>query len=129
MQLKYDPLKPMYVQIAEAIEDSIIQGELIEGEQCYSQIVIAKELGINPATASKGINILVDAGILIKQRGMAMVISKGAKSIIVEKRKSNKLQSMIDDLVNEATKLDVSVNSIIAMINEKMKGKEVSDNE
>jgi len=83
MQLRFDSVKPIYVQIAEAIEDDIIAGGLKEGDQCYSRLVISRELNVNPATAAKGINLLVSEGILHKQRGLAMVVSDGARERIL----------------------------------------------
>ena len=49
---------PIYVQIADAIEDDILTGRIEEGGTCYSQVTLAKELRVNPATAAKGINLL-----------------------------------------------------------------------
>ena len=58
MEISFDSLIPVYVQIAEAIEYDIISGKLSEGGTAYSQLIIARELGVNPATAAKGINVL-----------------------------------------------------------------------
>lgn len=116
MQIRFESVKPIYVQIAEAIEDEIIAGGLKEGDQCYSQVIISRELNVNPATAAKGINILVSEGILLKQRGLAMVISKGARQRILEKRKVEGVESMAKDLVNEAKKLGLNKQSVIEIL-------------
>lgn len=39
----------------------------------------AKLYAINPATAAKGVNILVEEGILYKKRGIGMFVATGAK--------------------------------------------------
>ena len=59
MDINENSMVPIYVQIADAIEDDILSGKLEEGESCYSQLVLAKELHVNPATAAKGIDDLV----------------------------------------------------------------------
>ena len=49
---------------------------------------LAKLYAINPSTAAKGINILVDAGILYKKRGIGMFVSDGAKGSNKDKAES-----------------------------------------
>ena len=44
MDINENSMVPIYVQIADAIEDDILSGKLEEGESCYSQLVLAKEL-------------------------------------------------------------------------------------
>lgn len=117
MKLKLDSVKPIYVQIAEAIEDEIILENLKEGDQCYSQLVISRELNVNPATAAKGINLLVAEGTLNKQRGLAMVVSDGAKMRILEKRKSEGFGSLARELIVEAIKLGFAREYIHETIN------------
>lgn len=69
MDINENSMVPIYVQIADAIEDDILSGKLEEGGFCYSQLILAKELHVNPATAAKGINLLVNRGILTRKRG------------------------------------------------------------
>lgn len=75
------------MQIAEGIEDDIIKGVLKEGDQSYSQLTISKELNVNPATAAKGINVLVHKGILEKQRGLSMIVAAGARENFWKRRR------------------------------------------
>jgi putative sterol carrier protein len=49
---------------------------------------LAKLYAINPATAAKGVNILVDEGVLYKKRGIGMFVSAGAKEAILSRRKN-----------------------------------------
>ena len=39
-KLELNKLIPIYIQIADAIEDDILTGKLQEGDNCYSQLVI-----------------------------------------------------------------------------------------
>ncbi|BBF43940.1 transcriptional regulator, GntR family [Lachnospiraceae bacterium KM106-2] len=121
MRLDQESIKPIYVQIAEAIEDDIISGKLEEGSACYSQLVIARELGVNPATAGKGINHLVMNGILLKQRGQAMTIVEGAKKMIVERKKKEELGDVIHQLVDITKKLGLKKEEVMTMLTEAYK--------
>ncbi|GMQ57817.1 GntR family transcriptional regulator [Vallitalea sediminicola] len=112
MKLSQDSLKPIYIQIAEGIEDDILNGILRENKQSYSQYQIAKQFCINPATAAKGINLLVNEGILYKKRGMGMHVSVGAKKMIQTKRKELFYSTMLKSLLIEAKKLGISKDEI-----------------
>lgn len=109
-------MKPIYVQIAEAIEDDILSGSLEEESPCYSQIMIAKELGVNPATAGKGITHLVTLGVLEKQRGQAMMVVKGARVLIRERKKKEELGAVISELVSIAKKLHIEKEEVLSEI-------------
>ena len=116
MKINFDSLKPVYVQIAEAVEDDIINGSLTEGGAAYSQLIIARELNVNPATAAKGINVLVAKGILEKQRGTSMVVSYGALERLLKERRENKFKELIANLVSEAKKIKLSENEVMTEI-------------
>ena len=79
--------KSIYIQISEMIENDILRDVLLEDERVPSTNELAKLYAINPATAAKGVNILVDAGVLYKKRGIGMFVSSGAKETIREKRR------------------------------------------
>lgn len=108
MRINENSLAPLYVQIADAIEEDILNDILPEGSPCYSQLIIAKELHVNPATAAKGINLLVGRGILDKQRGQAMVVADGAKDKIAERKKQTDFELQIMDIVRTAKQLQLS---------------------
>ncbi|QUI23748.1 GntR family transcriptional regulator [Vallitalea pronyensis] len=118
MKLSHDSIKPIYIQIAEGIEDDILDDILLENKQAYSQYHIAKQFNINPATAAKGINMLVHEGILYKKRGMGMHVSEGAKEMIQVKRKENFYSTMLKSLLIEAKKIGISKEEILDRINQ-----------
>ena len=55
--------KSIYIQISEMIENDILRDILLEEEKVPSTNDLAKMYTINPATAAKGVNILVDSEI------------------------------------------------------------------
>ncbi|MBE5926493.1 MAG: GntR family transcriptional regulator [Lachnospiraceae bacterium] len=116
MKIDFSDVIPIYIQIADAIEDDILSGKLKEGDKCYSQIVIAKELNINPATAAKGIRLLVDRGVLDKVRGQAMTISEGAIKIIKERKSTDTITKLIENLIEESNKLGITKDELLNKI-------------
>ena len=79
LKLDFSNEKSIYLQIAESIEDDIIRGVIEEETQIPSTNQMAVMYKINPATAGKGINLLVDRGILYKRRGIGMFVAAGAR--------------------------------------------------
>jgi GntR family transcriptional regulator len=114
--LNSDGSKPIYVQIAEWIETEIMNGHFKSDQKVYSQYQLAEMYTINPATAAKGLNLLVDEQILYKKRGLGMFVSPRAKEMIVNKRKSQTLKRLVQELVLEASRLQISETELIQMI-------------
>ena len=111
--------KSIYLQISEMIEQDILRDNILEEEKVPSTNELAKLYAINPATAAKGINILVDKGILYKKRGIGMFVTKGAKEKIRETRKDEFYEKYIVGLSKEAQNLGIDRQEIIRMIEEK----------
>jgi DNA-binding transcriptional regulator YhcF (GntR family) len=116
MKPEFDSDKSIFLQIAESIEDDILQGIIEEEVQVPSTNQLAVLYRINPATAAKGINILVNEGILYKRRGIGMFVSHGAVEKIRKKRKASFYDKYITPLLNEASNLDISKNEVAEMI-------------
>jgi GntR family transcriptional regulator len=109
-------MTPIYIQIAEWLETQILNEAIHSDEKIYSQYQLAEMYNINPATAAKGLNLLADQNVLYKKRGLGMFVSKDARHIILNKRKNEKLQSMVKDVTKEAVQLGVGVEELIVMI-------------
>ncbi|MFS0780384.1 GntR family transcriptional regulator [Bacillus sp. 1P06AnD] len=116
MQIQFDNDRPIYIQLAEGIEDAILSGAFAEEEQIPSTTEISVTFKINPATALKGIKLLVDEGALYKKRGVGMFVATGSVKEIIMKRKESFFDTYISKLVSEAEKLHVTKSEIISMI-------------
>ncbi len=108
--------RPIFVQVAEYIEDGILSGAFPEDSQIPSTTEISAWHNVNPATVLKGVNILVDSGVVYKKRGVGMFVSAGAENKIRNKRKEGFYENYIDKLVTEAKKLGLAKEDITAMI-------------
>lgn len=108
--------KSIYIQIAEAIENEILLGNLKEGEQAPSTNQFAKVYQINPATAGKGLNILVEEEILFKKRGLGMFVAEGARSKILKKRQEGFFKERIPELIKEAERLEINIDEVTKVI-------------
>lgn len=108
--------KSIYIQIKEMIENDILRDILLEEERAPSTNELAKLYAINPATAAKGVNLLVDEGILYKKRGIGMFVATGAKKKITMKRKEHFFNDYVKNLLSEADSLGITKKELIAMI-------------
>lgn len=116
MELKTDITTPIFIQIAEMIEDQILKKIIKEEEKVYSTNELSKLLHVNPATARKGLNLLVDEEIIYKKRGVGMFVKEGATQIIKSKRMNDFFQNYIIKMMQEADKLGLSKEKIIEII-------------
>lgn len=106
----------IYVQIGRMIETDILRGILLEEERVPSTNELARLYTINPATAAKGINLLVDEGILYKKRGIGMFVSSGAAEIIRRRRKQAFFDVRLEELLEEAASLGITREELIRQI-------------
>ncbi|MBC8081471.1 MAG: GntR family transcriptional regulator [Gorillibacterium sp.] len=123
MNEQMDDSKPIFLQIAERIENDIIAGILPEESQAPSTTQFAAHYQINPATAAKGVNLLVDEGILYKKRGIGMFVADGAKQVLIGKRKDQFFEQFIESMLREADKLGINKEELIEMIGKGVRSK------
>ncbi|MGO1948347.1 MAG: GntR family transcriptional regulator [Mycobacteriaceae bacterium] len=98
---------PLFRQIAELVEDSVVDGSLPEGERAPSTNELAAFHGINPATARKGLTLLAERGVLSKRRGLGMYVEDGARELILARRREAFAADFLAPLVDESIKLDM----------------------
>ncbi len=122
--LKLDSDKSIYIQIAEIIENDILVGNLKSEEQAPSTNEFAKIYNINPATARKGLNILVDEEILYKKRGLGMFVTPHGREKILRKRQNLFFRETLPETMEEAKRLEIKLEQIIEYIEELEEGKE-----
>jgi DNA-binding transcriptional regulator YhcF (GntR family) len=121
MQQRLTDDKSIYLQISQMIETDILRGILLEEERVPSTNELAKLYTINPATAAKGVNILVDDGILYKKRGIGMFVSTGAVEKIRGRRKQAFYEVRLAELLNEAKSLGITKEELIQQIEKEEK--------
>jgi GntR family transcriptional regulator len=111
-----DDGRPLFAQIAEQIESSIVDGSLAEETQVPSTNELAAFHRINPATAAKGVNQLVADGVLYKRRGIGMFVATGARAQLLERRREDFARQYLGPLLAEARKLGIDTEQIKKMI-------------
>ena len=111
--------KPLFLQIAEQIEDSILDGSLAEEAQAPSTNELAAFYRINPATAAKGVAVLTDKGVIYKRRGIGMFVAEGARTLLLGERREVFADRYIDPLLAEARTLGLDASDLAALLTER----------
>ena len=108
--------KPIFLQIAESLEDAVLSGALPEGGQLPSITELSVQYTINPATALKGSNLLVDQGAAYKKRGVGMFVAEGARALLQKKRQGEFSTRFVAAMVAEAKRLGITQQELLDMV-------------
>ena len=111
-----DDSRPIFQQIAEQLEAQIVDGSMGEETQVPSINDLAAFHRINPATALKGVNLLVERGILYKRRGIGMFVAEGARAKLIEARREAFRDEHLRPLVARALAIGITPQQLAQMI-------------
>ena len=106
----------IYMQIARLLEEGILSDEYPEETQAPSTNELARKFAINPATAAKGVNILVEDGVLYKKRGLGMFVAEGAREKVRQKRRRAFYEDYALPLASEARRLKYSDQELSQLV-------------
>lgn len=109
---------PIFQQIAAQIERDILADVYPAETPVPSTNELAAFLRVNPATAGKGLNLLVERGLLYKRRGIGMYVTGTAKESLRRRRIEEFAQSYIHPLLREAADLGLTRDQVTEMIRE-----------
>jgi|SRR5690625_4023866 len=111
---------PVFQQLAERIADGIITGAYPEGSAVPSLNELAVFYRMNQITAAKGINLLVEQGLLTKKRGVGMFVTEGAQERLREDRRSLLRERYVVPFLREAQLLGITTDEIQQMVSEEI---------
>ena len=112
MQIVWNDKEPIYVQLRDRLANLILDGELREGEPVPSVRTISSEQRINPITVSKAFQLMVDEGLIEKQRGRGMYVVTGARSSLKELERERFLQVEWPDIRQKIQRLGLALNEL-----------------
>ena len=112
----FDGTRPIFLQLAEMLEEGIISGAYPEEGQIPSITEFSATLKINPATALKGINLLVDEGLVYKKRGVGMFVATGARDALLKKRQESFYTDRVRPGAREASSLGLTLPELTRLV-------------
>ena len=119
MTLEWKEDQPIYRQLRDKVAAQILTGSLKEGESLPSVRNVAVELQINPLTASRAYQELVDEALVEKRRGLGMFIVKGARSKLLTMEKKRFLEDEWPEINARISALGLSAKDLLKTIGNK----------
>ena len=101
---------PIYRQLVDQTVQLVASGRLGAGELLPSVRAVASGLGVNPMTVSKAYSLLERDGIVIRRRGLGMVVA--ACSVDA----AEAIRPQADALVEVAMRLGLTRNDVAAAV-------------
>jgi DNA-binding transcriptional regulator YhcF (GntR family) len=120
LRLDFNSEKPIFLQVADEIEEAIFIGAFPEETQIPSTTEISTKFKINPATVLKGMNRLLEDQIVYKKRGVGVFVSTGALEKVTNKRRDQFFHTYVESMIVEAKKLGLSRTEILKYIDKGM---------
>ena len=114
--MQFQGEKPIFLQLAEQLEDGILSGAYPEGSQVPSITEYAATYKINPATALKGINQLVNAGLLYKREELVCLSPKAPRKNLRKQRSEAFYHDYVEKMVREAKGLGLTLAQLTDLI-------------
>lgn len=114
--LEVNSSKPIYIQIADWLENEILDGTLSAHDKVHSQYQLAEVFNVNPATAGKGISLLLEKGIVYKRRGLGTFVHEEGYGKLLAERTEERLQNKIHALLEEAKRLHIDYETLLQLI-------------
>lgn len=116
LQVNLDDTQPIFQQIARILMDEIVEGRLQEEERVPSENELSRFYSVNRATVRNGLQSLLDAGLIYKQRGIGMFVKEGARKKLLAERRNKFEQDYLQPLLEEAKKIGINPEGLIEMI-------------
>jgi GntR family transcriptional regulator len=111
---------PLYVQLQVQVQQRILTGQLVDGEQLPSVRDLSAQLGLNPLTVSKVYQLLERDGFVETRRGLGTYVSHQAPALRLEARR-RQVEPAVEQLVTEALHLGLPEREIQALLSDKFR--------
>ena len=118
MRLEENGRKPLFLQIRDRLEDAVLTGVYPEESQVPSTTELSVAYRINPATALKGVNQLVQEEILFKKRGLGVFVAQGAVEKVRSHRQKSFRETFFNPMIREAQRLEITKEQLMQWMEE-----------
>ena len=108
--------RPVYLQIAERIQSSVIRGEFAPGEQIPSVRQLALTAAVNPNTVQRAFTELEDEGLIVSCGTNGRFVTQDLD--VIERCRLKKAGELVSTFIDKASILRLDQNTLITMIKE-----------
>lgn len=100
--------KAIYLQIAERISDSIMQGDYDSDPRLPSVREYAASIEVNANTVMRSYDTLASKNLIYNKRGIGFFVTEDAKTNIIKERSANLIENQLPTLFNLMSNLGIS---------------------
>ena len=118
MAVKFEQNIPIYLQVAQMIRESVIRGDLVEGEPITSVRKFSVEQGLNPQTVLNASQLLVSEGILEKRRGLGLFVTDGARARLLAREIEHYKMQQVPALISRGKLLGLPQSELVKLVKE-----------
>ncbi len=104
--------KAIYLQIADFIQNNILQAIFNEGEKISSVREMAAQIGVNPNTIMRAYTHLQQIGIINNKRGVGFFVAPNAAQIIRERWRKAFIEEEWPAILNKMNLLGIELNDL-----------------
>ena len=112
--MQFDPMKPIWLQVATALKTRLVRGEIPPGGKLPSGREMAVEYGINPNTAARVYQEMEKEGACFTKRGMGTFATDDAARI--EAIRTEMAEGLISSFFEGAAQLGLDKEKAIKML-------------
>ena len=105
--------KPIYLQIAESICDSILAGKYRENEKLPSVREFAAEVEVNVNTVARSFEWLQNQDVVATRRGLGNFVNEGAREAVLKLRKKEFFEEQVPEFFRTMKALDITMDQVI----------------
>ena len=110
--MEFDDTRPIYVQIADTVRESVLGEGFREEERIPSIREMAVESEVNPNTITRSYGLLQDQGIIYNRRGIGYFIADGARQRALSIMKEEFVENELPRVFRRMRVLDLSIDDI-----------------
>lgn len=108
----YAKEKVLFVKIADRLCDDILSGRYQEGDRVASVRELAAEFEVNVNTVLRAFDLLQRDEILQQQRGIGMLVARGARRRVLAARRKDFLQTEMPDFLRRLRLLGMDLSDV-----------------
>jgi GntR family transcriptional regulator len=111
--------QPIYRQLMDQLVMRILDQSYVEGEMLPSVRQLASDYQINPLTVAKAYKELARDGLTERLRGEGLVITKGARDLLLKRERTKFLKEEWPALRARLKRLGIDLRSLVDSMDEK----------
>lgn len=110
--MQFADQRSIYLQIADLICDTILAGDLLDGERVSSVREMAASIEVNPNTVQRSYSFLQDQGILDNKRGIGYFIAQDAYQKVKSIKRDQFIQEEVPQIFRTMELLGIDLDDL-----------------